>query len=91
MRANTKWTIAALVALAAVTVHTLHAQAIGPVSIAHDSDAAGSIHSKTYADGQGPLDPVVRNTLPSPEDSMGPDRRGASLPRLQPADIQRLG
>jgi hypothetical protein len=55
MRANTKWTIAALVALAAVTVHTLHAQAIGPVSIAHDSDAAGSIHSKTYADGQGPL------------------------------------
>lgn len=55
MRANTKWTIAALVALAAVTVHTLHAQAIGPVSIAHDSDAAGSIHSKTYADWQGPL------------------------------------
>ena len=50
-----QWTIAALIALAAVTVHTLHAQAIGPISIAHDSDAAGSIHSKTYADWQGPL------------------------------------
>ena len=54
MKANTKWTIAALVALAAATVHTLHAQAIGPMS-AHDSDAAGSTRSKTYADWQGPL------------------------------------
>jgi purine-cytosine permease-like protein len=42
MKANTKWTIAALVALAAATVHTLHAQAIGPMS-AHDSDAAGLV------------------------------------------------
>ena len=54
MKANTKWTIAALVALAAVAVHTLHAQAIGPMS-AHDSDAACATRSKTYADWQGPL------------------------------------
>ena len=54
MKANTKWTIAALVALAAVTVHTLHARAIGPMS-ARDSNAAGSTRSKTYADWQGSL------------------------------------
>ena len=47
-----QWTIAALIALAAVTVHTLHAQAIGPISIAHDSDAAGSIRSKTMPIGK---------------------------------------
>jgi hypothetical protein len=48
MKANTKWTVAALVTLAAVTFHTMHAQAIGPTAIVHDRDAAGSARSKTY-------------------------------------------
>ena len=90
MKANTKWTIAALVALAAATVHTLHAQAIGPMS-AHDSDAACATRSKTYADWQGPLTQSFGIRFLRPVDSMGPDRRRASQPELQPADIRRLG
>ena len=90
MKANTKWTIAALVALAAATVHTLHAQAIGPMS-AHDSDAAGSTRSKTYADWQGPLTQSFGIRFLAPRTAWDPIARGASQPELQPADIRRLG
>ena len=55
MKANTKWTVAALATLAAVTFHTMHAQAIGPMAIVHDSDAAGSTRCKTYAAWHGSL------------------------------------
>ena len=90
MKANTKWTIAALVALAAATVHTLHAQAIAPMS-AHDSDAAGSTRSKAYADWQGPLTQSFGIRFLAPRTAWDPIAGGASQPELQPADIRRLG
>jgi hypothetical protein len=59
MKANTQWMVAALAALTAMSIHTIHAQATIPVSMAYDGDAAGANGFKTYADWQGPLTPSL--------------------------------
>jgi hypothetical protein len=55
MKQNPKWTAATLVVLAAATVHTMHALAIAPVPMVHESDGASANGSKTYDEWQAPL------------------------------------
>ena len=55
MKPNPKWTAASLVVLAAVTVHTMHALAIAPVPMVHESNGASANGSKTYDEWQAPL------------------------------------
>ena len=53
MKPNPKWTAATLVVLA-VAVSTMHALAIAPVPLVHESDGATAIGSKTYDESQTP-------------------------------------
>ena len=55
MKPNPKWTAATLVVLAAATVSTMHALAIAPVPMVHESDGASASGSKTYDEWQAPL------------------------------------
>jgi len=55
MKQNPKWTAATLVVLAAATVSTMHALAIAPVPMVHESDGASASGSKTYDEWQAPL------------------------------------
>ena len=55
MKPNPKWTAATLVVLAAATVSTMHALAIAPVPMVHESDGASANGSKTYDEWQAPL------------------------------------
>jgi hypothetical protein len=55
MKPNPKWTAATLVVLAAATVPTMHALAIAPVPMVHESGGASATGSKTYDEWQTPL------------------------------------
>jgi hypothetical protein len=55
MKPNPKWTAATLLVLAAATVPTMHALAIAPVPMVHESGGASATGSKTYDEWQTPL------------------------------------
>lgn len=55
MKPNPKLTAATLVVLAAATVSTMHALAIAPVPMVHESGGASATGSKTYDEWQTPL------------------------------------
>jgi hypothetical protein len=52
MKPNAKWTAVALMALAAATVQTMHAQVIDPVPMVHEGDAVGANSSMSYAEAR---------------------------------------
>jgi hypothetical protein len=54
MKPDPKWTAATLVVLAVATVHAMHAQAIAPVPVVHESDRANANDLKTYDEWQAP-------------------------------------